>query len=128
MAEALSKYPDVAEVIVYGVSVPRHEGKAGCAAIVLHPNLSFDLANFAAFSTGCLPRYAVPLFLRVIRGTYRTENNKQLKAPLVREGIDPGNIPASDSLYRLMFQPSGPIYNPYTEVDWADLQSGKLSL
>ena len=42
------------EAIVYGVTVPRHEGRAGMAALVTDPG--FDPARFAAEVAAQLPR------------------------------------------------------------------------
>lgn len=49
---------------VYGVLVPGFEGRAGCAAIPRDSKL--DLVAIAAHVTKSLPKYAQPLFLRIV--------------------------------------------------------------
>jgi len=48
VAEVLGNYPGVIEANVYGVSLPSHDGKAGCAAVYIDPNVKkhFDFASF----------------------------------------------------------------------------------
>lgn len=74
----------------------------------------------------------MPVFLRIIHSAYRTDNNKQLKAPLIQQGIDPDLLPHEDKIYRLVSlgsaQSPAPNYVPYTIEDWEDLKGGRLSL
>lgn len=48
VAEVLGKYPGVVEANVYGVSLPSHDGRAGCAAVYIDPAVKkhFDFAGF----------------------------------------------------------------------------------
>lgn len=62
VAEAVSTYPGVEEVNVYGVEVPHQDGRACCAAMVLADNI--DFAGLYATCQKNLPSYAVPLFIR----------------------------------------------------------------
>lgn len=119
----------MADISVYGVSVPRHEGRAGCAAIVVEPGAELDLEGFAAFAKRSLPKYAVPLFVRIIPEMPKTENNKLMKGSLKNEGADPSKMPSSDKLYWLKNGwGSGKVYEELTCNDWADLGSGRVSL
>lgn len=47
VAEVLGKFPGVVEANVYGVALPTHDGRAGCAAVYIEPSLkdSFDFAG-----------------------------------------------------------------------------------
>jgi acyl-CoA synthetase (AMP-forming)/AMP-acid ligase II len=47
VAEVLGKYPGVVEANVYGVALPSHDGRAGCAAVYIDPSgkESFDFAG-----------------------------------------------------------------------------------
>jgi len=47
VAEVLGKYPGIVEANVYGVSLPSHDGRAGCAAVYLDPDhkKNFDFAG-----------------------------------------------------------------------------------
>ena len=45
VSECLGKFPGVVDANVYGVEVPNHDGRAGCAALLLRSeaNVGFDL-------------------------------------------------------------------------------------
>ncbi|CAG8973205.1 hypothetical protein HYALB_00006374 [Hymenoscyphus albidus] len=47
VAEVLGNYPGVVEANIYGVQLPNHDGRAGCAAIYLDPSkkATFDFAG-----------------------------------------------------------------------------------
>jgi len=51
VSEALGRYPGVLEAVVYGVSLPGHDGKAGVAAIYLESAAkdSFDHSAFLQY-------------------------------------------------------------------------------
>jgi hypothetical protein len=90
VAQVLGHFPGVSEAAVYGVEVPGHDGKAGCAAIQLEANQAATPEFFSAllkYATEQLPRYAVPVFVRIAK-LDPMHNNKQNKIPLKRDGID----------------------------------------
>jgi len=93
--EAVTGYPGGAEGVVYGVSVPGAEGRAGMAALVA--DAEFDLAGFAVHLAARLPDYARPLFVRLCRKIASTGTFKPQKQALAREGFDP--TATSDALY-----------------------------
>ena len=89
VAETISAFPGVLEATVYGVAVPRHDGRAGMAAMVVDNVAEFDLAGLRAAVAERLPAYARPLFLRFrpkldLTGTFRPR-----KVELVAQGFDP---------------------------------------
>jgi len=91
VSEALGKHPGVNEAIVYGVHVPGHDGRAGCAAVTLAAGVSPTptfLRELLHFGLERLPRYAVPVFIRLTPGFRAMHNNKQEKVPLKKDGID----------------------------------------
>jgi acyl-CoA synthetase (AMP-forming)/AMP-acid ligase II len=47
VAEVLGKFPGVVEANVYGVQLPSHDGRAGCAAVYIDPSYqkNFDFAG-----------------------------------------------------------------------------------
>ncbi|CAH0478461.1 unnamed protein product [Peronospora belbahrii] len=96
VAEAVSKFPGLSEICIYGVEVPGSDGRACMAAMVFDEN-SFDLKAFAAFVKQQLPSYAMPLFLRKLKTMSVTGTMKHEKAKLRKEGIDPSII--SDGLW-----------------------------
>lgn len=52
VAEVLGNFPGVVEANVYGVALPTHDGRAGCAAVYIDPNAkqSFDFAGLLKYS------------------------------------------------------------------------------
>lgn len=52
VSECLGRYPGVVDANVYGVQIPNHDGRAGCAALMINP------ANAQAFDLDGLLRYA----------------------------------------------------------------------
>eukprot|EP00058_Branchiostoma_floridae_P002735 XP_002588223.1 hypothetical protein BRAFLDRAFT_68867 [Branchiostoma floridae] len=97
VSEVLHDIEEVQEANVYGVTVPGHDGRAGMAAIVLHPGHQANLRDWYSHLASRLPAYARPLFLRLTPDLDHTGTFKQTKAQLVREGFDPNVI--TDGLY-----------------------------
>jgi fatty-acyl-CoA synthase len=87
VAQAMTACAGVREASVYGVRVPRSDGRAGMAAIVTGDG--FDLAHLHAQLVARLPAYARPLFLRIIGALALTATFKHQKADLARVGFDP---------------------------------------
>jgi fatty-acyl-CoA synthase len=67
------------------------------AALVLEPGTQFDPSQFWSLATSRLPRYAVPLYLRLTPTADMTGNYKLRKVDLQREGYDPHVV--TDPLY-----------------------------
>jgi len=78
----------VEDALVYGVSVPGAEGRAGMALLKTGPD--FALADFTR-GMETLPRYARPLFLRLTQEIATTETHKPKRAVYVAQGFDPAN-------------------------------------
>lgn len=136
VGECLGRHEAVSEANVYGVLVPGHDGRAGCAAILLHgaesavdgqpPELSDKvLKSLAEHAMGTLPRYAVPIFLRFTRQMEMTGTNKQQKHVLREQGCDPEKVSqAGDRLYWL----KGGTYVPFERKDWDEITAGRVRL
>ncbi len=127
VSEALGAHPHVLEANVYGVELPHHDGRAGCAAVVLasgaddvSPAL---LDGVAVHVTKSLPNFAVPLFLRVTSEMPATGNNKQQKHQLRLQGVEPGKV-GGDRLFWL----KGGTYVPFGEKQWEELKGGRVRL
>jgi fatty-acyl-CoA synthase len=90
VAEAIAGCPGIADVSIYGVTVPGHDGRAGMAAVVAGDG--FDLDDVYEHLRERLPAYAVPLFIRVLPALSLTETFKQKKQELVRDGFDPSRV------------------------------------
>ncbi|KAG9248669.1 hypothetical protein BJ878DRAFT_326794 [Calycina marina] len=130
VAEVLGKYPGVIEANVYGVTLPCHDGRAGCAAIFLDPSLeqSLDFAAFLKYSRIHLPKYAVPVFVRLVKEMTPIHNNKQNKVPLREEGVDPDKIHAEDKVFWIDSEGRGTTYIEFQKDHWENLKLGKSRL
>jgi acyl-CoA synthetase (AMP-forming)/AMP-acid ligase II len=133
VAEVLGRFPGVVEANVYGVEVPAHDGRAGCAAIYIRPEerATFNYIGLLAHARKALPRYAVPVFLRLIDAPTPMHNNKQNKVPLRNEGVDlrkiaAGNAGPADVI--LWSKPGTGGYVPFTQNDWDAIAGGKVRL
>lgn len=124
VAECISTHPSVQEANVYGVELPNHDGRAGCAALVLTEEASPQvLSSLADCARKGLPRYAVPLFLRVTKSMETTGTNKQQKHVLRSQGVDRAKV-GEDQIYWL----KDGTYARFEEKDWLELQGGKVKL
>jgi fatty-acyl-CoA synthase len=94
VAEILSGFPGIEMVNVYGVQIDGMEGRAGMAALMLQlaQRKRFDPQAFYAYVEENLPRYAVPLFLRLIDEADITGTFKLRKRGLQEEGFDVDRI------------------------------------
>ena len=82
---ALRSCPGVIDGLVYGVTVPGADGRAGMAALVAAPDLSLARVVNAV---DALPRYARPVFLRLCSALETTGTFRPKKADLVQAGYD----------------------------------------
>lgn len=130
VAEALSSFPGVEEVNVYGVALPGHDGRCGMAALLTAGGrgaAGFDGAAFAAHARAALAPYAVPLFLRFLTGPdhgHVTTTFKSVKGALRAQGADPGAVP--DPVWTLVGRDGkvGTAYAPLTPAAWRDIFAG----
>jgi hypothetical protein len=112
------------EANVYGVELPNHDGRAGCVAIVLTEEPTPKvLASLAEHSRASLPKFAVPLFLRLAKDMAMTGTNKQQKHQLRLEGVDPAKT-GDDQVFWLR----GNVYVPFGTKDWESIKRGKTRL
>ena len=137
VAETLGHFPGIHEANIYGVQVPGHEGRAGCAALSLDGGArkDFDWKGLAAFAYQKLPRYAVPVFVRVLGsevGSAASHNNKQDKIKLRAEGIDPGlkgkKVLGGEGDEVWWIPPREERYVRFEEKDWDSLVTEKARL
>ncbi|KAF1990328.1 fatty acid transporter protein [Aulographum hederae CBS 113979] len=136
VAECLGAVEGVEEVNVYGVTVPKHDGRAGCAAVVLDGLSGYQgksraqeverrLRKMAERARKELPRYAVPLFVRVARKLETTGTNKHQKHHLREEGIVPEKIQgAGDEIWWL----KDGTYVQFGGADYGRLEDGAVKL
>ena len=75
---------------VYGVAVPGQDGRAGMAALLLAAGTQRSTAaRFYEHVDRTLPRYAAPLFVRLLPEMEVTGTFKLRKVTLQEEGFDP---------------------------------------
>lgn len=91
VGEAISKFPGLSDLCVYGVEVPGNEGRACMVAMVFDEN-NFDMHEFAKHVKARLPSYALPLFLRQLGEMSVTGTMKYEKAKLRKESMDPSKM------------------------------------
>ncbi|GAA5836202.1 hypothetical protein JCM5353_001936 [Sporobolomyces roseus] len=121
VAEALGAVVDHPNV--YGVLVPSHEGRAGCAAVPRDGG-PIDFPKLSQHVAKTLPKYAQPLFIRIVDKLETGGTEKQLKVALRNQGVDPDQI--SDEVWWL--HPTQKVYVPFTRDDWTALQAGQHRL
>jgi len=136
VADVLGKLEKISEANVYGVQVPGHDGRAGCAALVLQDDQGAQISNsllkqLSATALKSLPRYAVPIFIRVLSRetaeSNRTGTNKQQKHKFRSEGVDPDVVGAKGDV--LFWLPPGKTdYVPFGAADWRSLSTGQAKL
>lgn len=123
VSEAIGAYPGIVEANVYGIEVPRLDGRVGCVAIVADPAVKLNFLEFANHLSRALPKYAVPRFLRFVKTVESTGNYKQRKVELRNEGIDPKQI-GGDEVYWLQ----DGAYVKFSDADWLKMVAGSARL
>jgi fatty-acyl-CoA synthase len=120
---ALTACRGVLDGVVYGVSVPGADGRAGTAALVVDA-AAFDLAAFRADVAQRLPGYARPVFLRLLTALEATGTFKPRKQDLVKAGFDPTRI--DDPIY--FDDPRTQQYVPLDATLYAAISAGKVRI
>ena len=97
----LNSHPPILGSNVFGVELPNAEGRAGMAAIRINEPVGFDTSEFFHFLSENLPKYAIPLFIRIQTDQLETTGNFKLrKTNLQKEGFNIEEI--SDIIYTLL--------------------------
>jgi fatty-acyl-CoA synthase len=112
----------VLDGVVYGVTVPGADGRAGAAALVV--NADFDLAAFRKDVAQRLPPYARPVFLRILTKLDATGTFKPRKQELLQAGFDPNR--ADGPLY--FDDPSAQRYVPVDAALFAAISAGNVRI
>ncbi|MEL7108299.1 MAG: long-chain-acyl-CoA synthetase [Pseudomonadota bacterium] len=120
VAETVARAPGIATANVYGVSVPGTDGRAGMAAITTDRDVDFD--TLYAWISEHLPKYAIPLFIRVQKQAETTGTFKYRKVELVKEGFDPEVVDEPIWYY----DPETDKYEPLTADAYETLRSGAV--
>lgn len=152
VSDILGTFEQIAECNVYGVyvmnachalsetladiyitfrQVPNTDGRCGCATIVPTSSTTignFDFSGLARHVQSKLPRYAIPLFLRIAPQLSYTGTFKIQKSQAKREGIDLGLIGKNSKDKVFWLPPNGKSYVPFRQEDWEALKSGQVKL
>ncbi|KAI9031840.1 hypothetical protein CLU79DRAFT_730387 [Phycomyces nitens] len=124
VTQVVSQFAGIEESNVYGVEVPSHDGRAGMVAIVVKEGHSIDFGQLHDYLAKNLPRYAIPIFIRILPSMQMTETFKQLKTVYRSQGIDMSLVPKTEPIYWL----KDGVYVPFTDQDWHTLNNGKAKL
>lgn len=131
VSNAMGLHPQVSEANVYGVQLPNHDGRAGCAAISFRRGSPSedDLRSLAAHMRQSLPRYAVPLFLRLVNeagsASSTTGTHKQQKVALRDAGVNPVSHKGEEII---LYWLKGDTYVPFRKDEWQRLNNGQAKL
>ncbi|CAH0726565.1 unnamed protein product, partial [Brenthis ino] len=120
---AISRVANQRDAVVYGVEVPNTEGRAGMCGIV-DTNGSLDLDKLAKDIAKDLPKYARPIFIRVMSSMDMTATFKLRKVDLQKEGYNPNVI--KDKLYYL--DPKSNSYVNLGPTEYENIISGQIRL
>ncbi|CAK8998974.1 Long-chain fatty acid transport protein 4 (FATP-4) (Fatty acid transport protein 4) (Arachidonate--CoA ligase) (Long-chain-fatty-acid--CoA ligase) (Solute carrier family 27 member 4) (Very long-chain acyl-CoA synthetase 4) (ACSVL4) [Durusdinium trenchii] len=113
VTEVMAPFPGVQEINVYGVQIPNNlDGRCPMAAITPTGGdiNALDFDGLAKHAQANLPKYAVPIFLRIQPEIAVTATMKHQKVALKKEGMDIAQV--TDPLYWL--NPDSKTYEPFT--------------
>jgi hypothetical protein len=105
------------------VRLPHHDGRAGCAALALREGERPDFRGLAERVKSALPKFAVPLFLRITKAMNLTGNMKHQKTLMRDEGVDPAKVSGD-----IIFWLKDGVYVEFTAKDWENLKGGQAKL
>ncbi|XP_023952988.1 long-chain fatty acid transport protein 1 [Bicyclus anynana] len=120
---AISRVADQRDAVVYGVEIPDIEGRAGMCGIV-DTDGSLDLDKLAKDIAKDLPKYARPVFIRIMKTMDMTATFKLRKVDLQKEGYDPNKV--TDKLF--YFDPKLNKYVSLGPEEFDQIVSGKIRL
>jgi citronellyl-CoA synthetase len=121
VGEIINQHPQVLLSNVYGVEIPKADGRAGMAALALAEGVGqLDLDSFSAHVCSQLPAYARPVFLRIQRELDTTGTFKLVKGELRSQGYDLAKV--QDPLY--VMKPGSSRYEPLDAAFAARILAG----
>ena len=122
VAEVLTSFKGTRLANVYGVQIPKADGRTGMAALLHDDGASFDRAAFYAFVDEKLPPYARPAFVRVRAEMELTGTFKYLKSDLKKQGYAPELV--ADPLF--VRNDALRTYEPMTVERFDEILDGKI--
>ena len=116
--EGIVSHLDCVEMCaVYGVQIPNNDGRGGMATIVKHREENFDMNRIAEHLHKELPKYAVPIFIRLKKEISLTHTHKIKKFDLKKEGFS-----CTDKVYVML--PKSNSYVMLNERLLTDIKAG----
>ncbi|KAI9004538.1 hypothetical protein DFJ74DRAFT_693664 [Hyaloraphidium curvatum] len=130
VGNAMTEFHPLQEANVYGVKFPGIEdGRAGMAMVTIREEYAGKdvdqlMRDLGKHTVKMLPRYAVPIFVRVAPEIEITGTFKHRKVEYQKEGVDPAVV--SDKLFWM--PPGSNEYVPFGKAEYATLGQlkGKL--
>jgi len=107
---------------VYGVEIPKTDGKAGMICIKLDDKKSFNIDKFSQFVMENLPKYSIPIFIRIKDELEFTGTHKLRKVNLRKQGYNINTI--EDQVY--FWDSSSKRYRNFEREQFQNLMTGKL--
>jgi len=120
----LNMFADIEMCNVFGVEIPKHDGKAGMAAIKLNPSTFFNPKKFTTFIVDRLPKYSIPIFVRVQNELELTGTLKLRKINLRKQGYNINQI--KDPIY--LWNSSLQSYKLLDQDTYSVIMAGKKDL
>jgi acyl-CoA synthetase (AMP-forming)/AMP-acid ligase II len=120
----LNSHDSILMSAVYGIEIPKHEGKAGMAAIKFKPTVGFQPDEISRFVLKVLPKYSIPVFIRVREQLEMTGSNKIRKANLRKEGYNLNNV--NEPLY--FWDSFNKKYIPFDNSKYQDIVNGRAKI
>lgn len=120
---AISRFADQRDAVVYGVEIPNTDGRAGMCGIV-DVEGSLDLDKLAKDIAKDLPKYARPIFIRIMTSVDMTGTFKMKKVDLQKEGYNPSIV--KDKLFYMDGRTEK--YVPLGIEEYEKIVSGQMRL
>jgi acyl-CoA synthetase (AMP-forming)/AMP-acid ligase II len=120
----LNTHESILMSTVYGVEIPKHEGKAGMAAIKFDQAFGFNSEEISGFVLNVLPKYSIPIFIRTRQHLEVTGSNKIRKTNLRKEGYNINEI--KDPIY--FWNALEKKYIPFDKFKYQEILEGKIKI
>lgn len=119
----IQKVVKLSDCVVFGVSIPHCDGKAGMA-VIADPDKTVEMSHLYYECNRRLPAFAMPLFVRITNKIELTGSFKLSKTNLEKESFDVRKI--KDTVY--FMDRKNETYVPLDGQLYDEIQSGKLLL
>ena len=119
--KAIDSFRGVSSSTVYGVALPGSDGKVGMAAIIKDDQTPLDISKLAEHLKTSLPKYAVPLFVRLVADFEWTATHKIKKTNLKNQGYDLAQV--KEGMYVLL--PGSEKYEIMNDDIYRNIAAGK---